>query len=64
MGVAQAWVFDPQTQKGWISTVGGVTEWSGGILQVPVTIRRVAFARMVQRRQRRGAGQDGAVTPT
>jgi len=55
MGVGQVWVLDPETQKVWVSTSDGVTEWGGGILRVPETMIEldpaVAFARMVQRRR-------------
>jgi len=54
MGVAQAWVFDPETQKVWVSTADGVQEWGGGVLKVPGTKIEldpaVAFERMVRRR--------------
>ena len=35
MGTGQVWVFDPETQKVWVSTADGVTEWAGGVLRVP-----------------------------
>jgi Uma2 family endonuclease len=54
MGVGHAWVFDPETQQVWVSTVDAVSEWGGEILRVPGTMIEldpsVAFARMVRRR--------------
>ena len=54
MGVGQVWVFDPETQKVWVSTAAGVREWGGGLLKVAGTMIEldpaVAFAKMVRRR--------------
>ena len=54
MGVKAVWVFDPETQKAWVSTGDGVQEWSGGLLKVPGTLIEldpaVAFAKMLRRR--------------
>lgn len=54
MGVGQVWLFDPETQKVWVSTADGVTEWIGGLLRVPGTRIEldpaVAFGRMMRRR--------------
>lgn len=54
MGVTQVWVFDPETQRVWVSTAESVTEWSGGLLTVPGTRIEldpaVAFERMLRRR--------------
>jgi Uma2 family endonuclease len=54
MGVGQAWVFDPETQKVWVSTAEGVTEWGGGLLKVAGTGIELdpeeAFERMMRRR--------------
>jgi Uma2 family endonuclease len=35
MGVAQVWVFDPETRKVWISAGERVEEWTGGMLKAP-----------------------------
>jgi Uma2 family endonuclease len=54
MGVEQVWVFDPETQKVWISVADGVQEWSGGVLSVPRTKIEldpaIAFDRLAKRR--------------
>jgi Uma2 family endonuclease len=54
MGVGHAWVFDPETRRVWVSTADGVTEWGGGVLNVPGTLIEldpaVAFAKLDRRR--------------
>jgi hypothetical protein len=54
MGVGQVWVFDSETQKAWVSTPNGLTEWAGGMLTLPGTRIEldpaVAFARLERRR--------------
>ena len=54
MGVGTVWVFDPETQGVWVSTMDGVTEWGGGVLRVPGTQvaldPEIAFERMMRRR--------------
>lgn len=54
MGVGQVWVFDPETQKVWVSAADGVQEWGGGALSVPGTRIEldpsVAFERLARRR--------------
>lgn len=54
MGVGQVWVFDPETQRVWVSSAEGVEEWGGGLLRVAGTRVEldpaVAFARMMRRR--------------
>ena len=54
MGVGQVWLFDPETQRVWVSAAGGVTEWSGGLLSVPGTRIELdpagAFEKMMRRR--------------
>jgi Uma2 family endonuclease len=54
MGVEQVWVFDPETQRVWVSTADGVREWGGGVLRVPGTgielDPAVAFAKLERRR--------------
>jgi Uma2 family endonuclease len=54
MGVRLVWVFDPETQKVWISKREGVQEWSEGMLTVPGTRIELdpmlAFAKMIHKR--------------
>ena len=55
MGVRLVWIFDPETEKVWISTGADVAaEWTGGVLKVPGTKIEldpaVAFAKLRARR--------------